>query len=447
MAPSIYKVMIPAFNLKEEIPLGIVNSVVIWLVASSAIFWGFLGDKGDRKQLLLIGTLIWSTSLVFSPLVTNIIAWLIVEVVAAIGLGAISSIGFSVIADYISVKRRGIAFSFWTIAQSMGSAAGKAVAGFVVTELKTWWLPYILVSLGGFLLVFLYFFTIPPQRGATEEELKGKVYNYTIKLNHIKIILKKPTNFLLMVMGFILQIIWGAFTWLPFIYGTKIADQFGCIDPESKCTINASFIGNIISALFWAGGFCAIIFAWLGDKLLKKTLKARPIICLIGLCIGAPMGMLAFSIPFDLSSVSGVNGSVNIIYAILGELLGNRLFLIAALVGFISIAFLSADNPNFLALGSEVNLPEHRSTGFGILTFIHGIGRGIGSMLVPIVATLLTPFFGSHNWFASLSVISLLFIPTALCYVISFRYVEKDYSAMKQVLKERAEKLRNSNEK
>lgn len=448
MAPSIYNVMISSFQLQNELPLGLVQSTVIWVVASSSIIWGFFGDRGDRKKLLLVGTLIWSSSLVFTPLVTNVITWLIVEIIAALGLGAIASIGFSVIADFISPKRRGIAMSLWSLSQSIGSAAGKAVAGFVIADLKIWWIPFLMASIGGYILVFLYFFTIPPQRGATEEEVKGLYYDFTIKFKDVKKILKKPTNIVLMSMGFLFQIIWGAITFLPFIFAKKIELQF---KPAPNWESNAMFVGNIIAAIFWSGGFFSIIFAYLGDKLLRKTYKARPIISLIGICIGAPLGMLLILIPIDLSSIASVQGSFNIIFAIISELTKNRMFLLAASLGVVSGAFLSSDSPNAIALGAEVNIPEHRSTGFGIISFVNSIGRGIGVILLPVLHGILASSYPDPKnhpelYFQSLMIIMFLFIPTAACYVISFKYVDKDYIEMKRILKERAKVLRKREE-
>ncbi len=70
MASSVYWAIRDELLIEPEF-LGLVNSILIWIVASMAIAWGYLGDRGNRKRLLLIGTLIWSGSLVFTPLVQD----------------------------------------------------------------------------------------------------------------------------------------------------------------------------------------------------------------------------------------------------------------------------------------------------------------------------------------------------------------------------------------
>ncbi len=112
MASSLYPAMKPALNTSDFF-LGLVNAFLIWIVASVAIWWGYLGDKGNRKRLLLMGTLIWSSSLVFTPIVSNEISWLVVQCVAGVGLACIASVGFSVIVDFVTPEWRGAALGLW----------------------------------------------------------------------------------------------------------------------------------------------------------------------------------------------------------------------------------------------------------------------------------------------------------------------------------------------
>ena len=42
------------------------------------------------------------------------------QVVTALGLGAIATVGFSVISDFVSPRRRGLAMSFWGLSQGIG---------------------------------------------------------------------------------------------------------------------------------------------------------------------------------------------------------------------------------------------------------------------------------------------------------------------------------------
>ncbi len=436
MASSVYWAIRDELLIEPEF-LGLVNSILIWIVASMAIAWGYLGDRGNRKRLLLIGTLIWSGSLVFTPLVQDGTGWLACQVVAGVGLGCIASVGFSVISDFISPEKRGIAMSFWGLSQGIGTGIGKALAAIIVTDASRWWEPFFYVSLAGFAMVVLYFFTLDPKRGATEAELKDVDYDYRIRPADLVLILKKPTNLALLFQGLTAQVVWGSITWLPFVFTTKVASQG--ILPGT-----AGLVGNLIAGLFAIGGIFSILFGSIGDKLQKRTLKARPLISTIGVFAGIPLFIVMVTIPFDVSALAGIDSVLDVVGALLSQLLMNGPFLLMFMCALGAAAMMAADSPNWFALISDVNLPEHRGTVFGLGNFISGIGRGIGSLILPIISVAFTAIYPEpDNFIWSLAVVQLFFLPTGVCYLVACFYVEKDLKDMKKVLADRAEQAKS----
>nr|MDO8108997.1 MFS transporter [Candidatus Sigynarchaeota archaeon] len=441
MASSVYYFMKPAFvsapitpeKLAEmEIYLGFVNSLLIWIVAGLALYWGYLGDKGNRKRLLLIGTAIWSASLAFTPLVFNIISWLIVQCFAGVGLACIASVGFSVIVDFVSPERRGLALSFWGLSQGVGTILGKGLAAVIVKEPSQWWWPFFSFSIIGFIMIGLYFFTLDPKRGATESELKNTDYDYKIKRADLGFILRKRTNLALMLQGLTAQVVWGSLTWLPFVFTQKVVDQ-GL--PQSS----GGLVGNIIAGLFGIGGIFSILFGALGDRLQKKTLKARPLISAVTALAGIPLFMVMLLVPFDLSAIVGVTGTFPLIGALLNQLVVNPLFALMFWCSIAAAAFMNASSPNWFALIGDVNLPEHRGTVFGLGNLVNGIGRGIGSIVLPVISTAFLVYYPNPwNYLWSLVVVQLFFIPTGICYWYACRHVEHDYMEVRTILAERA---------
>ncbi|MFX0099037.1 MAG: MFS transporter [Candidatus Hodarchaeota archaeon] len=436
MAPSVYWAMEGGLHT-EEFLLGIVTAITTWIIAGSAVFWGFLGDKGNRKKLLLIGTAIWVSSLICTPLVKNILSWLIVDIIAGIGLGCIASVGFSVIVDFIKPKKRGLAMSWWGVSQGIGTVVGKGLAALIVKKESEWWLPFFWISIAGIGLIIAYFFTVDPGRGATEEELKDVNYDYTIKLNDLKTILKKPTNLALLFQGLTAQVVWGSITWLPYVI-TKIVFYQGITDDEA-----GGLIGNIIAGLLGVGGAFSILFGDLGDRLQKKTMKARPIISTVGVLTGIPLFMLMLMVPFDISSMAGTTGTMDIIFGLLNQLGTNPMFLLMFLFAIGAAAMMAADSPNWFALIGDVNLPEHRGTVFGLGNFINGIGRGIGAGSFGLIAqSFLTYFPEPANYIWALIVLQLFFIPAGVCYLAACFYIERDFNHVRQTLKRRADKIK-----
>ncbi len=436
MASSVYWAMEKVFGLDKPDFLGLVNSLLIWIVAGLSILWGYLGDRGNRKRLLLVGTLIWSSSLVLTPLVFNAIFWLVVQCIAGIGLACIASVGFSIIVDFVAPERRGMALGFWGLSQGLGTAVGKAVAAILVKDASGWWQPFFIFSIVGFGMIGLYFFTLDPKRGATEKELKDVDYDYKIKGADFIYIFKNKTNILIMLTGLIGQIFWGSLTWLPYVFTQKFKDQ-------ALTDYAAGFAGNIVAGLFAIGGIFSIPIGWFTDKLLKRTRVARPLVAGVFSLAGIPLFILMLLIPFDLSALAGVSDTFGIINGLLYQLGNNPPFLAMFLVSVGASAMLSATAPNWFALIGDVNLPEHRGTMFGLANLVNGVGRGIGSLVLPVIATaflLLYPEPTNYLW--SIIVALLFFIPMGILCLVGCWTVKPDYQNVKETLTSRAEELK-----
>ncbi|MXZ07492.1 MAG: MFS transporter, partial [Acidimicrobiia bacterium] len=90
-----------------------VTALVILVAALTAVAWGYFGDRSSRKPLLFWATLVWCAGLLLASRSSSLTEFAIWSALFAIGLGAIASVGFSVISDFISPRRRGLAMSFW----------------------------------------------------------------------------------------------------------------------------------------------------------------------------------------------------------------------------------------------------------------------------------------------------------------------------------------------
>jgi len=407
-------------------------AIVTVVTAATSFLWGYWGDKYSRKKLMLYGTIIWATFIGLTTFSQNFAQLFIFQLLAGVGLGCIASVGFSIIVDFVSPGRRGLILSLWGLSQGAGSAIGYMMA--VILNVRFGWnASFWMLSLIAFGFVVAYFFTVEPERGATEEELKelfksGNTYDYKVTRNDLGYIWGIRTNRFLMFQGLFAQVGWGGIQNLPAVFIYKLLAQ-GVPDTPAKV------IGPIIAGMFQLGGVFSIIFGWLGDKYQKRTLRSRPIISAIGVLIGIPLLIGMLMIPFQLAGVPNTDDLGIILAYMSKQLISNPLFILTFLMALLAAIFSSADSPNFFALVGDVNLPEHRGTMFGFSNFINGIGRSLGLVVLPGVQLVLVIFLPLElSWVYALIFTLLFFIPAGLCYVFTVRTAPPDIMMVKQIL-------------
>jgi MFS family permease len=442
LIPAIIPSIAAGVHVSPEMT-GIISfavAVVTFVTAVTSFMWGYWGDKYKRKKLLIYGTIIWVTFIFLTAFAQNFAELFIFQLLAGVGLGCIASVGFSIVVDFVSPRRRGLILSLWGMSQGIGSATGYLLA--VICNVQFGWNSAFLILSGitaGFIVA--YFFTVEPERGATEEELQvlfksDKKYEYRVRREDLRYILKIRTNKYLILQGLFAQVGWGGIQLLPTVLIFKLLAMGVPDDP-------ANVIGPLIAGMFQLGGVFSILFGWLGDKYQQKTLKARSLISAMGTFIGFPLLIAMVLIPFQLTGVPNTNDIGIILSYVTHLFLTNPLFLLAFLFALFAAIFSSADSPNFFALVGDVNLPEHRGTMFGFSNFIAGIGRSAGLVVLPGLQLLLA--FGiwhvplEISWMMAFIFTLLFFIPTGICFALSARSAPHDIVRVKEILAKRAE--------
>ena len=90
--PSMVLPITEALNTSKT-AVGFLTATVILITALSAVGWGYWGDRSDRKRLLFWGTLIWAVGSGLSSTATAYWHLFVWQLVTAIGLGVIASVG------------------------------------------------------------------------------------------------------------------------------------------------------------------------------------------------------------------------------------------------------------------------------------------------------------------------------------------------------------------
>ena len=435
--PPLYAIISQDLQANEA-ALGLVTAVYLLIVAISATYWGYRGDQGTRKKLLLYGTLVWGGAMILTGLSQTYFQLLLFQMVTAVGVGSIGSVGFSVISDLIPAQRRGFALSLWSISQLLGGAFGALLGGSLGAFDWRW--PFFVIAGAGFLFAILYHFTIEPQRGQAEPELaavfaSGSHYEYRITLADIQQIFARRANIWLLTQGFFWSLAYGATVWIP-------RWAIARVQAEGYNLEMATIIGNLFVTLFGIGAFLAIPAGHLGDKLQKRTPYGRTRLAAIGLLSSIPFFVLLYFIPLRNVSIPQTNNLLTIGWAVITSIFTNPWVTAAFVVAFIALALFSADAPNWAALITDVNLPEHRGTVIGLSRLFRAVGNAISVALVGVTFNALSTQFAPPDTYAiGLALFQLLVIPAGLCYYWASKTIPEDITVVKQILTTRAKAI------
>lgn len=416
--------------------MGVISAFNILATAISSIYWGYLSGKHKRKRLIMIGTLIWVVSVFLTAFSKNYVQLLLFQILTGIGLGCIASIGFSVLTDSIPYRFRGMILSLWGMTQGLGGIVGSLMASLIATA-TDWRRPFVLVGFIGFFLIILYLFVKEPNRGETDPELKsmmkkGQSYNYIIEPKQIVAIILKRSNLYLFLQAFFMNIATGSLIWLPTLYIFKI-QQVGF---DLKTAIIAS---GYLYAIFQLGGITSMFFGHLGDRLQRKSYKGRAYLTALLVLLTMPLYILMFVVPMTNLSLPLGHNPLNILIGLMKQIILNPWILLLFVLSFLASAAQSANTPNWLALITEVNLPEHRGTAFSVANLSNSLGRTIGNVGVGILLGILSNFSKEPNtYILTLSLLQLFLIPSALFYMKMAKSNVNDIMTVKNTLKQRA---------
>lgn len=420
----------------SEASLGLVTAVYVIIAAVSAILWGYWGDsQQSRKPLLLIGTAVWSGSMILTGRSDTLTEFLIFQSLTAVGVGAVSSIGFSMVSDIVPAGRRGFALSIWSISQGLGAAFGALLAGIVGAF--SWPSPFFIIAGLGIFFSLIYLFISEPLRGQAEPELKslfdvGKVYESRIHRSDIFTIWQQHSTRWLLWESFFFSFAFGSSVWIPRWAIARV--QAEGFDLET-----ATIIGNIIVLLFSVGSLSAIFFGHLGDALERRAPRKRPLLAMFGLLTSVPFFIVLFFLPLTGIAPPPQNGLNQLLVWILNSFLGNPWLMTAFLVALIGQGLLATGLPNWAAMMTNLNLPEHRGTAIGMSRLFRAGGTGLSIAAAGFLFQWLQLHFSETDSFAiGLALFQLIVIVAAGCYWLVQKTIVSDSQHISSILKKRA---------
>ena len=416
IVPPLYGSIGDTFGVGEG-HIALATTAMFLISAVAAIGMAYLGDRTNRKPVLIAGTVIWVVGTVWSGLAGSYPSFLFSQVLAAVGLGGVASVSFSVVSDLISPKRRGVAMSFWGLSQGVGTIAGTLVGGLLGED--NWREPFLVVAAAGLVGTAAYLLTYDVPRGDSQPELAGIDYDERINRDDLPRILARRTNIWLILQGFSAQMAFGSLVWLPVLFRARAEDQ-------GYSTGTAVLVGSVFATLFQLGGALWILGGLAGDWLQRRTKRGRALVSSVGVLAAVPFYVVLFFVPMKIQVPDGAAAGA-VIAAVLKDVFTQPTVGLCLATAVFALALTSANSPNWFAMIADVNPPEHRGTVYSLGNLVNGVGRASGNGLIGAVfGGLARAFPPPLNYAVGLAAFQLFFIPTGIMYWLASRTVAKD---------------------
>lgn len=176
------------FRLTDtEVSLLAGAAFVIFYVLFGLLF-GRLADRSNRKRIIMAGAVFWGLATTACGLAQNFTQLFLARISVGVGEASLGPSALSTISDYFPRERLARAISFYTGSQYVGAGLALVVGGFAIQivsglppldipfvgPLRPWQMTFLIVGLGGLLvLIPMSFVREPARRGVAKAPAGG----------------------------------------------------------------------------------------------------------------------------------------------------------------------------------------------------------------------------------------------------------------------------------
>lgn len=364
---SVFELLKSEMNL-SDVQLGIVGASFMWVYAAIGPLAGLVGDRVNRKALIIAGLVFWSLITIATALSTRYSHLILFRALEGFGEAFYFPASMSLISEYHGARTRSRAMSIHQSSVYAGTIAGGSVAG-VLGQQYGWRSSfYVFGALGILLGLMLLFLLREPRRASDARELTSATLPGS-KSGAVRTIAELFTNPMVRILtvvfvgaNFVAMIF---LTWMPSFLYRKFNLSLAMSGVSATVYLQIASVLGVIS-----GGVLA-------DRLARKNRAGRMLTQAIGLSLGVPFIFLAgwtLSVP--------------------------RMILALAGFGY----FKGLYDANIWASLHDVVTPEQRASAVGFMNSIGWIGGGVA----PVAIAAASERFGMSVSISANSVIYLM---------------------------------------
>lgn len=295
---------IQAFFLIDDAQAGLIQTVFIVFYMFFAPACGFLGDRYNRKWIMISGISVWLLAVLASSFALAEHFWLFLLLRGVVGIGEASyaTIAPTIIADVFALADRGRALMFFYFAIPVGSGLGYITGSSLASALGGWqWGIRLTPLLGAIAVLLAALVMIEPQRGEAEREagaLAATDIQATSYWDDIKAICRIPTYLSATVAYTSVVFVTGTLSWwapAAIDHAYAMMDHLNSTadlpsDKKNEITFNFGLV-TVIGGIVGVSAGTIIAQIWQNGKLCCKpfrTERANPLVCAVGSVVGVP---------------------------------------------------------------------------------------------------------------------------------------------------------------
>jgi MFS family permease len=212
---SVFPKLSGEFGL-DKVQLGFIGSAFMWIYAAGAPLAGFIGDRVQRKKLILGGFAFWSVVTIMTAWCSRFWHFVTMRALEGFGETFYFPASMSLVSDYHSPASRSRALSFHQSSVYVGTIAGSWLGAWFA-EYKGWRSGFYFFGVAGiaFAIVLLRFLR-EPDRGESDVPAAG-AKSKPLSLKEARgVILGTPTVMMLMAVFMAANFVATIFlTWTP----------------------------------------------------------------------------------------------------------------------------------------------------------------------------------------------------------------------------------------
>ncbi|RCN46630.1 protein spinster protein [Ancylostoma caninum] len=297
------------YNIDDSMA-GLIQTVFLAFFMIGSPLCGYLGDRFNRKLIIIAGVITWLAAVVASSFVPAHLFWLFLVFRGLVGIGeaSYSNVCPSMISDMFTGAARSRMYMLFYFAVPVGSGLGFVVGSNVASLMNAWqWGIRVTAVAGIVALALLIFLVFEPERGAAEKQEGGAAQMVDAKTSYwedIKSLAVIPTFVSCTWAYTALLFVTGTLTWWePTIIEHSLAWNQGLNDTRLLPNKAKNQVGLIFGGITTVSGLIGVSAGTIMSGMMRqgrgicrpiRTERAQPIISGLGALIAAPLLLVIF---------------------------------------------------------------------------------------------------------------------------------------------------------